>query len=139
MPDREAAPGQTPHRGGPLARRLWGLAGLIAFGLGAAGAVLPVLPTTPFILLAAFCFARSSERLDTWFRGTRLYDLVFSNYMERRPMSVAEKLRLIGSVTLLLGIGFYFAGSLPVLRVIIAAVWVGHIVHFGFRVETKRP
>ncbi len=54
-------------------------------------------------------------------------------------MSVAEKLRLIGSVTLLLGIGFYFAGSLPVLRVIIAAVWVGHIVHFGFRVETKRP
>ena len=54
-------------------------------------------------------------------------------------MSVAEKLRLIGSVTLLLGIEFYFAGSLPVLRVIIAAVWVGHIVHFGFRVETKRP
>ena len=98
-----------------------------------------MLPTTPFILLAAFCFARSSERLDTWFRGTRLYDLVFSNYMERRPMSVAEKLRLIGSVTLLLGIGFYFAGSLSVLRVIIAAVWVGHIVHFGFRVETKRP
>ena len=47
--------------------------GCIGVGLGAVGAVLPLLPAFPFLLLAAFCFARSSERLDRWFKGTKLY------------------------------------------------------------------
>ena len=47
--------------------------GCIGVGLGALGAVLPLLPAFPFLLLAAFCFARSSERLNLWFTGTKLY------------------------------------------------------------------
>ena len=47
--------------------------GCISFGLGAVGAVLPVLPTFPFLIFAAFCFARSSKKLDKWFKGTKLY------------------------------------------------------------------
>ncbi|MDY4041613.1 MAG: YbaN family protein [Collinsella sp.] len=125
------------RRGGPLARRLWGAAGLVSFGLGAAGAVLPVLPTTPFILLAAFCFARSSERLDAWFRSTRLYDLVFSSYLERRSMTVRAKLALLAPVTVLLAIGFFLTASLPALRIVIAAVWLGHLIYFGFVVKTE--
>ena len=42
--------------------------GCISFGLGAVGAVLPVLPTFPFLIFAAFCFARSSKKLDKWFK-----------------------------------------------------------------------
>lgn len=120
-----------------MARRLWGAAGLVSFGLGAAGAVLPVLPTTPFILLAAFCFARSSERLDAWFRKTRLYDLVFSNYMGRRSMTVRAKASLLASVTALLAVGFVLTAALPPVRVIIAIVWLGHLVYFGFVVRTE--
>ena len=47
--------------------------GCISVGLVAAGSVIPVLPTVPFLLLAAYCFARSSERLHNWFTSTKLY------------------------------------------------------------------
>lgn len=47
-------------------RSLWTAAGIISFAIGAIGAVLPLLPTVPFMLLAAFCFARGSERFHIW-------------------------------------------------------------------------
>ena len=47
--------------------------GLIAFALGAIGVALPILPTTPFLLLASFCFARGSEKFNIWFTNTKVY------------------------------------------------------------------
>lgn len=47
-------------------RSLWTAAGVLSFAIGAIGAVLPLLPTVPFMLLAAFCFARGSERFHLW-------------------------------------------------------------------------
>ena len=49
-----------------MKRHFYLVAGWASLGLGAIGAVLPLLPTVPFIILAAFCFARSSPRLETW-------------------------------------------------------------------------
>ena len=56
-----------------MRRILWIVLGCVGVGLGAVGAVLPLLPAFPFLLLAAFSFAKSSQRLHTWFINTSLY------------------------------------------------------------------
>ena len=59
---------------------MWLLAGLTAVGLGAIGVVLPLLPTTPFLLVAAFAFARSSKRLDSWLREHQTFGPLINNW-----------------------------------------------------------
>lgn len=118
---------------------LWGAAGIICFGLGALGAVLPLLPTTPFILLAALCFARSSRKLDSWFRETKLYRTVFEGLLTRKAMTLSAKLKLLIPITALLGISFALMGSIPAGRVVVAIIFLGHIAYFGFMVKTERP
>ena len=119
-----------------LVRGIWAAAGVVSFALGAVGSVLPILPTTPLILLAAFCFARSSDRLDQWFKGTKLYKNVFESYVTKREMSVKAKLSILIPVTVVMGIGFAFMGRVPVGRAILAIVWLGHVIYFGFIVKT---
>ena len=65
---------------GMKTRYIWLLAGLAAVAIGAVGVVLPLLPTTPFLLVAAFAFARSSERLDRWLREHRTFGPLISNW-----------------------------------------------------------
>ena len=69
--------------------------GLLFFGLGALGAFLPVLPTTPFLLLASFFFLRSSTKVNAWFTSTKLYKRYLSNYAEKREMTLRSKLMLM--------------------------------------------
>jgi len=61
-------------------RFFWLLTGLTAVAIGAVGVVLPLLPTTPFLLIAAFAFARSSTRLNRWLREHRLFGSLISNW-----------------------------------------------------------
>ena len=61
---------------------LYIILGCIGVGLGAVGAVLPLLPSFPFLLLAAFCFARSSEKLNNWFINTKLYKENLESYVQ---------------------------------------------------------
>ena len=62
------------------ARFFWLLAGLAAVAIGAVGVVLPLLPTTPFLLVAAFAFARSSDRLNSWLREHRAFGPLIDNW-----------------------------------------------------------
>lgn len=117
---------------------LWAAGGFLFFVLGMLGAVLPILPTTPFILVAAFCFARSSNRLNRWFQGTKVYKMVFEGYMTKHSMTLRAKLTILVPVTALLAVSFAMMSNVPFGRAIVAAVWVGHIVYFGFVVKTER-
>lgn len=110
--------------------------GFIGLGLGALGAALPLLPAFPFLLLAAFCFARSSERLHRWFVGTRLYKDNLESFVAGRGMTRRTKLRIMTLVTLTMAIGFAMMGRVPVGRVILGIVWVGHILYFVFGIRT---
>lgn len=110
--------------------------GCISLALGTIGIALPILPTVPFYLLTAFCFANSSERLHTWFTHTTVYKKYIGSYFRRRGMTRKAKALLIGTVTAIMLPGFILMDKVPVGRAIMAIVWVGHIVYFGFKVQT---
>lgn len=102
------------------------------------GAVLPLLPTFPFLLLAAFSFAKSSERLHTWFVNTKLYKKNLESYVQGKGMTQATKLRIMATVTVLMAVGFtvMMLKAVYVPCIILACVWGFHIVYFTFGVKT---
>ena len=81
--------------------------GCICLALGTVDVVLPILPTVPFYLATAFCFANSSERLHNWFVNTGLYKKHLQSYVEKRGMLLKTKISIITTVTLLMGFGFF--------------------------------
>ncbi len=115
---------------------LYIILGCIGVGLGAVGAVVPMLPAFPFLMLAAFCFARSSEKLDTWFKNTKLYKDNLEDYVAGRGMTWRTKIRIMVTVTLLMSVGFIMMHSVTVGRIVLACVWVFHILYFIFGVKT---
>lgn len=110
--------------------------GLIGLGLGAAGAVLPLLPAFPFLLLAAFCFGRSSQRLHNWFINTKLYKNNLESYVAGKGMTKKTKIRIMITVTLLMSIGFVMMHAVVVGRVVLTLVWIFHLIYFIFGVKT---
>lgn len=122
-----------------MKRLLFLVLGCVSLALGAVGAVLPLLPSVPFLLLAAFCFAKSSQRLHSWFVGTKLYKENLESYVQGKGMTMATKLRIVGTVTLLMGIGFLMMSRVPVGRIILACVWVLHLLYFFLGVRTLKP
>ena len=121
-----------------MKRILYIILGCIGVGLGAVGAVVPMLPAFPFLMLAAFCFARSSEKLDRWFKGTRLYKDNLEDYVAGRGMTVKTKVRIMITVTLLMSVGFIMMGlkGIVVGCVVLGCVWAFHIVYFIWGVKT---
>lgn len=117
-------------------RGLWIALGTACLVLGTVGVVLPVLPTVPFYMATVVCFAKGSERLHDWFVGTRLYERHLDGFVRGRGMTMADKLRVVGTVTLVMGVGFALMGRVPVGRAILAVVWVCHLLYFFLRVPT---
>ena len=67
----------------------------ISLALGIIGIVLPVLPTTPFLLLTVFCFSKSSKRFEKWFSNTKLYRIYVSDYLETKSIARSRKKKII--------------------------------------------
>ena len=110
--------------------------GCIGLGFGAVGAVLPLLPAFPFLLLAAICFGKSSEKLHQWFIGTKLYKDNLESYVAGQGMTWKTKIRIMIIVTLTMSVGFVMMDQVPVGRIVLACVWVFHILYFCFRVKS---
>lgn len=109
--------------------------GFMGVGLGAVGAVVPLIPAFPFLLLAAICFGKSSERLHTWFIGTKLYKDNLESYMKGKGMTWKAKIRIMMIVTLTMAFGFIMMKNVPIGRIVLACVWVFHILYFCFGIK----
>ena len=110
--------------------------GCIGLALGAVGAVLPLLPAFPFLLLAAICFGKSSERLDRWFKNTKLYKNNLESFVKGQGMKWKTKIKIMITVTVLMTIGFIMMNQMIVGRIILTCVWVFHIFYFIFGIKT---
>ena len=121
-----------------LKKALLVVVGCLSLALGAIGAVLPILPTVPFLMLSAFCFAKSSEKLHSWFISTKLYKKNLESFIKGEGMTVKTKVKIMSTVTILMAIGFIMMSRVPVGRGILAIVWVCHVVYFVFGVKTLK-
>ncbi len=119
-----------------LFKIVWIVLGFLSLGIGAVGAALPFLPTFPFLLLTLFCFAKSSNRLHTWFIGTKLYKNNLESYVQNRSMTAKTKARIMITVTIIMGGGFAMMSRAPAARAVLANVWLFHVVYFLFAVKT---
>ena len=116
-------------------RIIWLLAGFLSMGIGAVGVVLPVLPTTPFLLLASFCLAKGSDRFHRWFTGTRLYKRHLESFVENRAMTLKTKFSLLIPASCMLVLAFLAMSNIYG-RLFIVFLIVFKYVYFFTRIKT---
>ena len=112
--------------------------GCVSLALAVIGVVLPILPTVPFLALAAFCFAKSSDRLNNWLINTKFYQNNLADFKAGKGMTVKTKVRILATVTLVMAIGLIamLIKGVIVGSIVLVIVWLGHIYYFGFKVKT---
>ena len=115
---------------------LYLILGFIGLVLGFIGALVPLLPAFPFLLLVAFCFAKSSERLHNWFINTKLYKNNLESYVKKKGMSKKTKIKIMVMITILMSIGFIMMHRIWIGQLILFFVWLFHIYYFVFRIKT---
>ena len=113
--------------------------GCVSLALAVIGVVLPILPTVPFLALAAFCFAKSSDRLNNWLINTKFYQNNLADFKAGKGMTVKTKVRILATVTLVMAIGLIamLMKGIIVGSIILSVVWLGHTYYFGFKVKTR--
>ncbi|MBO5428741.1 MAG: YbaN family protein [Peptococcaceae bacterium] len=108
--------------------------GLFFVVLGSIGVFFPVLPTTPFLLLAAFFLARSSSKLNAWFESTDLYKNYIADFLETRSMTMKTKRYILTMAT----VAMFISGVLvDVIYARIALVLIAVIMHVYFKTQIR--
>ena len=119
-----------------IKKAIYMVAGYGSLGIGAIGTILPIIPTVPFLLLSAYCFGRSSKRLNDWFMQTKLYKNNLESFVQGKGMTRKTKIRIMLMVTILMSIGFVTMDKVLVGRIVLACVWLFHVLYFMFGVKT---
>ena len=115
--------------GQKIGRALFFAAGTITLALGAIGIVLPVLPTTPFLLLALGCYFRSSERMTRWMLTNSYFGKYIRNYKEGKGIPLKTKLFALTVLWIAIGYSALFIIPMLIVQIILFAVAVGVTIH----------
>lgn len=112
--------------------------GFLALGIGLIGVILPILPTTPFLLVTSFCFARGSERFHTWFTNSNIYKKHLESFVKERSMTLKQKVVLLSFVNFMLAFPLILVDVLP-MRITIIVLIIIKLYYFTFKVRTISP
>lgn len=117
---------------------LWLIIGLLFVAAGAAGVVIPILPTTPLVLAALFCFAKGSTRMHRWLLSTKLYQQHVKKFHETHSMTLKEKIVILVFASSMLLTGFYFSKNIYARIIIVILICIKYYV-FIFKIKTAHP
>ncbi len=116
-----------------LVRRLWIALGTFFVVLGTIGIFLPLLPTTPFLLLAAACYARGSRKFYDWLLNNRWFGNYLRNYREKKGIPLKIKVLSISFLWVTIGYSTLFIIDIPLVRIILVLIVIAvsiHIIRF---------
>lgn len=120
-----------------LKRTLLIIAGTLLVGLGIIGIFMPVLPTTPFLLLAAACYARSSQRFYHWLLNNKWFGNYIKNYIQRRGVPLKTKVLAITWLWITIGFSVVFVVEVFLIRLILILIAIGVSIHV-FSIRTLK-
>lgn len=128
---------KTHHAKEKKIRLVYLTIGFISLGLGIIGIPLPILPTTPFLLLSMACFTKSSKRFETWLYQTKLYQVYVADYRETKSIAKERKKWILLQIYILMAISIYLA---PIIWVKLAlGVLTIFITFYLLKVIPNRP
>lgn len=105
------------------------IAGTVCVGLGIVGIFVPVLPTTPFLLLAAACYARSSPTFHSWLLNNKWFGSYIRNYLERKGITLRAKIITLSLLWITIGVSVAFAVEILALKLILVIIAIGVSIH----------
>jgi uncharacterized protein len=109
--------------------------GFLFLGLGITGIILPLLPTTPFLLLASACFVRGSERFEVWFKNTSIYKNHLEEFIRERSMTLRKKITINLFADVMIAIPFIMTDSW-IVRAVLLTIVVYKYYYFICKIKT---
>lgn len=111
--------------------------GCLCLALGAVGAVLPLLPTVPFLLLASYCFAKGSPRFYNWFTQTKLYQQHLQEFETSRSMALKTKILILSVSTAMMSFPLWLTNN-RLVHLIVAVLLVIKYYYFIYKIKTVK-
>lgn len=107
----------------------------IFLGLGLLGAVLPLVPTTPFLLISLYFFAKGSTKFHNWFCNTTIYHKYLKSYVKEKAMTIKTKLSILffASMTMII---LFFIVPIFIAKILIITILIFHWIYFFFFIKT---
>ncbi|MGL5692435.1 MAG: YbaN family protein [Peptostreptococcaceae bacterium] len=118
-----------------IKKYIYVVVGVISLGLGIIGAIIPIFPTTPFLLLSSFCFARGSNKFDKWFKSTKIYKSNLESFINDRAMTIKQKMNILLFADMMLVFPIIILDSIYI-RIFLLLLIAFKYYYFIFKIKT---
>jgi len=129
---------QVKEAKNPLLRLLWVGLGCFFVGLGAIGAVVPGMPTTVFLVLAAACFIRSSQRLYDWLISNKTFGPYLKDYREGKGIPLRAKVIALSLIVIFVSFAVFYAIEVTLIKVLVGLIGLIGFLFVFFKVPVAK-